>query len=129
MYSSAVFEFDRETSPDTVRVSIKPSIASRDELFEAYAVNLGFPTYFGRNWDAFIDCLSDLSWIDEAEVTVAHEGLPSLQSRDLRTYLECLLDALDRSRASDRPKLRICFKETDRQAIDAVLSSPLSSGS
>src|SRR5687768_144406 len=106
MYSSAAFEFVKESCSGNVRVSIKPSIGSRDELFDAYAANLGFPSYFGRNWDAFIDCLSDLSWINDAEVTVAHEGLPSLQTKDLRTYLECLVDVLGRSRPSDRPQLR-----------------------
>jgi RNAse (barnase) inhibitor barstar len=123
MYSSAAFEFVRESCTGNVRVSIQPSIGSRNELFDAYAANLRFPAYFGRNWDAFIDCLSDLSWIAEAEVTVAHEGLPSLQTKDLRTYLECLLEVLGRLRPSDRPQLRLCFKETDRQAIDAVLSN------
>ena len=63
-----------------------------------------------------------LSWLDEAAVTVAHEGLPSLPTKDLRTYSECLLDVLSRVRPSDRPQRRLCFKETDRQAIDAVLS-------
>lgn len=26
------------------------------------ASGLGFPAYFGMNWDAFSDCLTDLSW-------------------------------------------------------------------
>ncbi|MDD5648561.1 MAG: barstar family protein, partial [Dehalococcoidia bacterium] len=26
------------------------------------AVGLGFPAYFGMNWDAFSDCLTDMSW-------------------------------------------------------------------
>ena len=105
MCSSAVFEFVRDPHSDNVRLLIKASVASRDELFDAYATNLAFPSYFGRNWDAFVDCLSDLSWIDEAEVTVAHESLPSLQTKDLNSYLECLRDVLARSRRGDRSTL------------------------
>lgn len=38
---------------------LRPGIASREELFDALAEALSFPEYFGRNWDAVADCLSD----------------------------------------------------------------------
>ena len=38
------------------------SVHSRDELLDAIAAELGFPEYFGHNWDALDECLRDLSW-------------------------------------------------------------------
>lgn len=31
-------------------------------FLERAAAALGFPAWFGDNWDAFYDCLADLSW-------------------------------------------------------------------
>jgi RNAse (barnase) inhibitor barstar len=31
-------------------------------LLERTAAVLGFPDWFGQNWDAFYDCLADLGW-------------------------------------------------------------------
>jgi len=31
-------------------------------FLERIAAALGFPAWFGDNWDAFYDCLADLSW-------------------------------------------------------------------
>jgi len=33
-------------------------------LFEKLAHDFDFPDYFGKNWDALTDCLSDLNWLD-----------------------------------------------------------------
>jgi hypothetical protein len=39
-------------------------LASESELFDAMAAAFAFPDYFGRNWDAVVDCLDDLDWLE-----------------------------------------------------------------
>lgn len=34
-----------------------------DDLFREFARELRFPEYFGRNWPAFAECVTDLSWL------------------------------------------------------------------
>ena len=34
----------------------------KETFLERTASALGFPDWFGRNWDAFYDCLADLGW-------------------------------------------------------------------
>jgi RNAse (barnase) inhibitor barstar len=41
-------------------------ISDKDQFLKQVAVILRFPEYFGNNWDAFADCLTDMSW-QEAE--------------------------------------------------------------
>jgi RNAse (barnase) inhibitor barstar len=37
--------------------------ADKDTFLSRIAEALEFPDWFGRNWDAFFDCLTDLSWL------------------------------------------------------------------
>jgi hypothetical protein len=37
-------------------------IRGKDRFLQTAAEVLGFPDYFGNNWDAFEDCLKDMSW-------------------------------------------------------------------
>ena len=40
--------------------------ATRAGFFQEIAHVLSFPDYFGRNWDAVYDCLTDLNWLPAA---------------------------------------------------------------
>jgi len=71
-------------------------LPGKDALLEWIARELEFPDYFGHNWDALEECLSDLSWIPERIVVLYHETLPlKSNTRDLRAYLGVLGDAVN----------------------------------
>lgn len=42
----------------------------RETLFQEWAAALQFPSYFGNNWDAFEECLNDLSWISSSKIII-----------------------------------------------------------
>ncbi len=48
------------------------------QLFTAIASALEFPEYFGMNWDAVYDCLTDMSWRPAAGYVLFLVGLRSL---------------------------------------------------
>jgi RNAse (barnase) inhibitor barstar len=43
---------------------------------------LSFPSWFGRNWDALEDCLTDASWMPEQGLVVRVEGFESYAQAD-----------------------------------------------
>lgn len=58
--SAAVLEASRGGGLDVV------TLDAAGDVFDAMARSLGFPDWFGRNWDALEDCLGDLSWRADA---------------------------------------------------------------
>lgn len=56
-------------------VRLGESIRGREDLFREFVRQLQFPGYFGWNWDAFEECLRDLSWLPvNARVRIIDEG-------------------------------------------------------
>jgi RNAse (barnase) inhibitor barstar len=78
----------------TVRVVEGPGLATAPALIGALARALEFPDYFGRNWDAVDECLSDLEWLPSRHVVLVfpEAGKVLAQSPgELETLSEILL--------------------------------------
>jgi len=51
---------------------------TRAEFFHQIASALRFPDYFGHNWDAVYDCLTDLNWLPAAGYVLVLDGFERL---------------------------------------------------
>jgi len=51
---------------------------SRAGFFTEIARKLAFPDYFGRNWDAVYDCLTDLNWLPAEGYVLVFDGFAAL---------------------------------------------------
>jgi RNAse (barnase) inhibitor barstar len=58
-----------------------------------------FPSHYGQNWDALLDCLSDLSWIKGNRFAFVIHRLP--MDKESQILLECLEDVSVRWRERD----------------------------
>jgi len=85
-----VFEINDQALSDPNRfiVRIPKNIQTVEELHNVYLKLARFPNYYGKNWDAFLDCLCDFSWIKQYKIIIIHEDLPlSLITNEFRTYI------------------------------------------
>jgi RNAse (barnase) inhibitor barstar len=101
-------------------------IRSREELFAALASTLCFPNYFGHNWDALSDCLSDFSWIDSKSIYLIHDELPTLERNDLKIYIQLLSDSVSKWGPDDPHRLYVVFPSRDRAAVEQLAEAPAS---
>jgi RNAse (barnase) inhibitor barstar len=65
-----------------------------DELHERLAQVFAFPGYYGRNWDAFDECIADLA----PPVSILVTGFESLRfalPREAKLFAKCLRGAAD----------------------------------
>ncbi|MGW7141899.1 barstar family protein [Streptomyces xanthophaeus] len=73
---------------------------------DAFARAIGFPGYFGRNWDALVDCLDDLH--DHATggvgiVVIVHGADELLGADHLKVFMSVLCLAADRANTEVDP--------------------------
>lgn len=72
----------------------------------AAAAAMEFPAYFGHNWDAFEECVNDLSWAPAAGYVLLYDQLWWLACGDPRvwqTARSILEDASEKWNAADIP--------------------------
>ena len=70
--------------------------ATRSGFFQAIACALDFPDYFGRNWDAVYDCLTDFNWLPAAGYVLVLDGFDQFATNEAKQWniaLKVLRDA------------------------------------
>jgi RNAse (barnase) inhibitor barstar len=65
-------------------------VINQDSFFEQVSDDLKFPKHFGRNWNAFIDCLRNFELQSARRVAIIWTDSESLLQKDIRTFLEAV---------------------------------------
>jgi RNAse (barnase) inhibitor barstar len=58
------------------------AVDSRARFFQELAQALRFPDYFGHNWDAVYDCLTDLNWLPATGYALVVDGFDHLATNE-----------------------------------------------
>ena len=77
--------------------------AGKDALILRFARALDFPAWFGGNWDALEDCLSDLSWSKADGHVLLIEGAQGLPADERGILIDILASAAASWRDRRRP--------------------------
>ena len=87
---------------DFARVGLQ-RVGDKPALMQALAGALRFPAWFGGNWDALEDCLTDLSWRSAAGHVIAFEVFESVPNGDLGMLTQVLEAAAEFWRGRGKP--------------------------
>ncbi len=82
-------------------VLIVDGAGDRQLTLEAFGRDLGFPDYYGANYDALVDCLRDLADPQSRPITVIWDRAGTLRDRDRQAFevIEDILRCVDAERA------------------------------
>jgi hypothetical protein len=87
--SDEVLDATRGASPRLTRISLA-GVLEKNELLARLARGLHFPAWFGGNWDALEDCLTDLSWLEGDGHVLLLEGATALNTDDFGILTDVL---------------------------------------
>jgi len=90
--SDEVLDATSGGGPLVTRVSLSGAV-DKSELLARFARALRFPTWFGGNWDALEDCLTDLSWVEGEGHVLLMDGAARLQADDFGVLVDVLSSA------------------------------------
>jgi RNAse (barnase) inhibitor barstar len=107
--AEALCEFSRSLGFSCARVDLQ-GCETKEDFLARTAAALQFPDWFGGNWDAFFDCLADLSWRPAPGHLIILENAGALQRAAPEVFDTAIAVLGDAAQAWQRRKVpvRIC---------------------
>jgi hypothetical protein len=90
----AIADAVRGSKLNFARIALE-GISAKPALLRSIGLALGFPDWFGENWDALEDCLTDLSWRQAEGHALVLEGFQSLPAGDVGVLIDVLASAAE----------------------------------
>jgi len=104
------FIYGKLSESSGLTVEVPARIHSKTTLLEILGIGLEFPDYYGVNWDAFEECIRDLSWLPDRNITIYHHDIPlSDDDTNARTYLLILRDAVEKWTNGSQHQMTVVF--------------------
>jgi hypothetical protein len=92
----------------------------KSALLRRIAASLGFPAWFGENWDALEDCLTDLSWREGEGHVLVFEGFQLLPAGELGELIDVMITVVEFWAGRGKPFFAV-FIDPDRTLMLADL--------
>jgi RNAse (barnase) inhibitor barstar len=106
---------------------------TRAGFFQEISGALRFPDYFGRNWDAVYDCLTDLNWLPASGYVLVLDGFDQLATNEPEQWaigLKVLRQACEFWQPLSRPMYALlCGPSELAPGVSLLPAACLSSGS
>jgi RNAse (barnase) inhibitor barstar len=83
--ATAVCTLARSIDFDCTRIDLA-GCSDKAGLLASIATALGFPAWFGHNWDALFDCLTDLGWRPALGYVLILEHATELQATEPEVF-------------------------------------------
>ena len=94
--------------PEFVVVLDGTKAGSRAGFFQEISHALSFPAYFGHNWDAVYDCLTDPSWLPAAGYVLVFDGFDQFATDEAEQW-NIALRVLREACAFWQPQTRLMY--------------------
>jgi hypothetical protein len=116
----------REAGLALLEVPLEGS-ADKQAMLQRFAASLEFPDWFGRNWDALEDCLTDLSWYEaDGYVLLLHgaDALAERRSDDYGVLVDVLGACAQYWRGRGVPFFAVCADPGRALVLPALYNEP-----
>lgn len=104
--SDEILAATRDSELRVARVGLSGA-KDRDAVLARFAAALAFPKWFGGNWDALEDSLSDLSWIETRGHVLLIEGAGDVPPVERGTLVDILASAAASWAGRKRPFIAV----------------------
>lgn len=131
-YTLNLDELRAQALPENVFVAHVDGVElhTKADFLAAMAREFQFPDYFGMNWDALEECLTDLEWLPASGYVLLYDNCDQFGERDedaWRTSLTILYAAADYWEAAGR-RFFVLLRYTRFGDIDELEAEQLQAG-